>query len=117
MATFRDNHGADPGALVSRTHETARGTRVRLRLVRPSDAARVADLLPDGDDIARLTHYDPRRRMVLAATRPGRSGEQLVGIGEVDFEDGARTVETNPGEGVEELLAHALDHLARARAA
>ena len=117
MAPKRTLHLADPGPLVSRTHETSSGTRVRLRLTRPSDAPRVAEFLPEGADVERFTYFDPRRRLVLAATRPATGGEEVVGLGEVDFENGAQAIETDPQEGVDELLCGALDHLARSRAA
>src|SRR4051794_39144184 len=78
----------DPGAMLSTTHELDDGSHVRLRLTRPSDGARVREFLeglspetrtrrflaptPRVSDatVRHFTFYDPRERMMLAATMP-----------------------------------------------
>ena len=77
--------------------------RVRLRLTRPSDAAHVRDFLerlsPETRQrrflspmpsvpqavVDHFTFYDPRERLVIAATMPGQGGEEIVGLGDVSF--------------------------------
>ncbi len=103
--------------MLSRTHEVDGGEPVRLRLARPSDAPRVEAFLEEPAAVKRFTHFDPRERLVVVATRPAKGGEEFVGLGEVDFEDGGQAIEADPAEGVDELIAGALDHLARSRAA
>jgi len=93
----------DPGAMLSGSHELEDGTRVRLRLTRPSDAVLVRDFLerlspeskakrflvpmPQVADttVRHFTFYDPRERVALAATVPGRVGEEIVGLADAAF--------------------------------
>ena len=78
----------DPGALLGTTHGVAGGLRVRLRLTRPSDRSEVREFLEElssetrrrrflvatpeiGHPLVRhFTYYDPRQRLVVAATAP-----------------------------------------------
>src|SRR4051794_32783293 len=95
------NRLADPGAMISGTHELADGSRVRLRLTRPSDAPRVRAFLErlsletrrlrfltsmphiPASVVRHFTFYDPRERLMVAATRPGRGVEEVVGLADV----------------------------------
>jgi hypothetical protein len=82
------------------------GVPVRLRLARSSDAPAVRQLLQDqgfhsGElDLARLIHFDPRRRYVVCATGLVGGKERLLGVGAITL-DGA----TKP-----ELLLVAEEH-------
>ena len=61
---------------------------MRLRMARSSDAAAIRDLLEQrGDDVelARLVHFDPRRRYVLCATTLIDASERLVGVGAIEL--------------------------------
>ena len=91
----------DPGAMLSATHELDDGSRVRLRLTRPTDLGRIHAFLeslsaetrsrrflaatphlPDSL-VRRFAFYDPRERLTLAATRPGEGGEEIIGLADV----------------------------------
>jgi hypothetical protein len=79
----------DPGALLATSYELD-GTRVRLRLARPSDVALVQDFF--GTDapealVRRFTFYDPRERVVLAATVLEDGQERIVALGDAAFDD------------------------------
>ena len=103
-----------PGALLATTHD-ADGLRVRLRLTRPSDALRVSAFLdrhqPDlAGQARRFTFYDPRERIVLAATAPIDGSERIVGLADLrPLEDETLVVveDGEPAEAVRELLAEA----------
>ena len=89
--------------MLSGGHELDDGTRVRLRLTRPSDAALVRDFLEglsaetrtrrflvpmpavSESTVRHFTFYDPRERVALAATVPGEIGEQIVGLADAAF--------------------------------
>ena len=86
---------ADSGTLLATTHRLDGGLRVRLRLTRPSDALRVRGFLerlspetrqrrflspmPRVSEAAvdHFTFYDPRERLVIAATAPGEGGDTI----------------------------------------
>ena len=77
----------DPGSLLATTH-SAGGLKVKLRLARPSDGLRVRALLERerpslAESAARFTFYDPRERLVLAATAPVDGIEKIVGLADV----------------------------------
>ena len=132
---------ADSGTLLATTHQVDGGLRVRLRLTRPSDAARARDFLerlsPETrqrrflspmPDISRtvvdhFTFYDPRERLVIAATAPGEGGEQVVGLGDVSFvstgiaEIGLVVEEEHQSRGIGRLIAEAIASLALSRGA
>ncbi|HWH43368.1 MAG TPA: GNAT family N-acetyltransferase [Thermoleophilaceae bacterium] len=88
----------DPGALLATTHRIPGGGSVRLRLARPSDAPRVSAFLSDlspetahrrfGSStserlVRHFTFYDPRRRLIVAATMPVDGRERIVGLADV----------------------------------
>jgi hypothetical protein len=119
--------GFDPGALLARTYPLPTGERVRLRLLRQSDAPAVRQLLveaggvPDELEVRRLLSFDPRHRVAIAAAtlRPG--GEALLGAGAIDLFPGADpdriVVDRSCGEALEDLLGSALRARARRAAA
>lgn len=99
------------------------GVRVRLRLARSSDLALIRRLLARGDaapedlELARLVHFDPRRRCVICATALIDSTETLVGVGAIDLDGGepeVAIVDADHEQDLSELLRAAL--LARAGA-
>jgi GNAT superfamily N-acetyltransferase len=113
----------DPGALLATTHEAGHGLRVRLRLTRPSDAARVQQFIdslpPASRGVVRdLTFYDPRRRLVVAATAPIAGGEAVVGLADLDLLEtglagvGLVVADDRRGQGVGKLLSEAAAALA-----
>lgn len=122
----------DPGALLATTHE-AGGLRVRLRLARPSDAPRVHDFLRnlspetyrrrfDAADpkslVRHFTFYDPRRRLVVAASAPLGGRDHVVGLADVGFagtglaELGVVVDDRTQNRGIGKLLTEAVASLA-----
>jgi acetyltransferase len=97
---------AGRGTLLATTHEVGDGLHVRLRLPRPSDAKLVRGFLealtPEtrrrrflaatlhvSDELVRhFTFYDPRERLVLAATAPLGGRERLLGLADAAFKGG-----------------------------
>jgi hypothetical protein len=69
------------------THELDDGSRVRVRLARPSDSAAVQAFLEDAPELSvrRLTYYDPHERLTLVALALDEGSEQIVGLAEVVF--------------------------------
>ena len=116
----------DVGALLSRTYELPAGPRVRLRYARRSDLPGLRRLLESRDieptDVAlnRLVRYDPTRRAVICASAHVGGTEVIVGVGAIDFDDGAEpdtlVVDAALTEGLTELLASALAGRARTHA-
>jgi hypothetical protein len=80
--------------LLDRTHTMADGHRVRLRLAHAADAGAIRELAArrrfDADPlkVARLTRFDPRRRLVISATALIDGYETFVGVAAVDLERG-----------------------------
>lgn len=130
----------DPGALLATTHTLAGGDRVRLRLARPSDVERVRAFLErlspatrarrflaptDIDDelVRRFTFYDPRERLVVAATLPLDGQEAIVGLADVTLLDtglaelGVAVEDERQGRGLGTLLGQAVASLALRRGA
>jgi RimJ/RimL family protein N-acetyltransferase len=125
----------DPGALLATTHE-AGGHHLRLRLTRPSDGAGVRAFLESlshetrrrrfltpsatvGEAVVRhFTFFDPRQRLVVAATKPDGSGEQIVGLTDVAIlgtglaEIAVVVADEHQGQGVGALLTEAAASLA-----
>lgn len=113
----------DPGTLLATTHEAADGLRVRLRLTRPSDGGLVGEFL-DGlsperrQPVRELTFYDPRKRLVVAATAPQGGHETIVGLADVDLHEtglaelGLVVADDRQGQGVGKLLSQAAAALA-----
>jgi len=131
----------DPGTLLATTHEVDEGLRVRLRLARPNDAERVRlfltglspetrrqrffgaeERVPDAL-VRHFTFFDPRERLVVAATAPLDGGEQLVGLADVLLlatglaEVGVVVDDRAQGRGLGKLLIEAVAALARRQGA
>jgi acetyltransferase len=131
----------DPGAMLAATHELTDGSRVRLRLTRPTDLPKIEAFL-DGlsaDTLARrflvamprvpehavrrFAFYDPRERLTLAATMPNDGGEEIVGLADVALlntglaEIGLVVGDQSQGRGVGKLLSEAVASLAIQRGA
>ncbi len=127
---------SDPGALLSTAHELDDELTVRLRLTRPSDTSRVRGFfgalsdetaqrrfftsIPTMDErtLRHFTFYNPRERLVVAATTPVGGTEELIGLADVSL-DGAGEAEFGlvvgdewQGRGVGLLLADAITTLA-----
>jgi RimJ/RimL family protein N-acetyltransferase len=127
--------------MVGIVHELPSGLRVTLRLAKPSDAPRVRAfferLSPDTltrrfftpmpkvpeRTIEHFTFYDPRKRMVFAATVPAEGVEQIVGLADIALSDtgtaelGLVVDDDHQGQGVGHLLAGAIASLAVKRGA
>jgi hypothetical protein len=117
-----DAHLIDPGAMLASTHELDDGSRVRLRLTRPSDLPRIEDFLDGAETHARrLAFYDLRERVAVGATIPGERGEEIAGIAEVVLlDDGPAEVgvfvrDDFTDRGLAELLAGAAASLSAER--
>ena len=80
--------------MLDRTHTMADGHRVRVRLASATDARAIRELAArrrfDADplEVARLTRFDPRRRLVVSATALIDGHERFVGVAAVDLERG-----------------------------
>ncbi len=78
--------------LLDRTYALEDGHRVRVRLARSSDARAIRELAArrglDADplEVARLTRFDPRHRLVISATALIESHETFVGVAAVDLD-------------------------------
>lgn len=133
----------DPGSMLSTTHPTQGGRRVRLRLARPSDAPRVRGFLEGLSQetlsrrffasqptitaslVRHFTFFDPRERMILAATAPaeGFGFEEIAGLADIAFlntgvaEIGLVVGDDRQGEGVGRVLTEAIATLALGRGA
>ena len=131
----------DPGAMLSSAHQLSDGTRVRLRLTRPSDALGVRNFLerlspetrelrflvpmPEVSDstVRHFTFFDPRERITFAATKPGVGGEEIVGLADAAFvgtglaEIGIVVGDEHQKHGLGKLLSEAVASLAIKRGA
>src|SRR3954465_2727725 len=110
----------DPGALLSNSHELEDGSRVRLRLARPSDVPLVQEFFGDGSAetealVQRFTFYDPRERGVLAATMLDAGFERIVALGDAAFDDLPEVVVDQEMDdcGLEDLVADAVAYYTR----
>jgi len=136
-----ENTLADSGTLLGTTHRLDSGLRVRLRLTRPSESPRVRGFLerlspetrqrrflspmPNVPEAAvnHFTYYDPRERLVIAASMPGEGGDEIVGLGDVSFvstgiaEIGLVVEEEHQSHGIGRLIAEAIASLAVSRGA
>jgi RimJ/RimL family protein N-acetyltransferase len=125
----------DPGALLATTHDVGDDLRVRLRLTRPNDTDQVRAFLiglspetrqrrffaasavvPDAL-VRHFTYYDPRERLVVAATAP-IDGEAVLGLADVVLlgaglaELGVVVDDQAQGRGLGKLLTEAVASLA-----
>lgn len=128
--------------MLSSTHELGDGSRVRLRLTRPTDLPKIAAFLerlsPETrtlrflvatptltDSLVRhFAFYDPRERLMLAATAPGGGGgEEVIGLADVALlatglaEIGLVVADDAQGQGVGKLLSESVASLAIQRGA
>jgi hypothetical protein len=113
-------HLIDPGALLATSHELEDGSRVRLRLARPSDVPLVRDFFGDGSPdtdalVRRFTFYDPRDRVVLAATMLDGGFERIVALGDAAFDDLPEVVVDQEMQdvGLADLMADAVAYYTR----
>lgn len=93
---------------------------MRLRLARPTDVPLVRDFLAGGSDadvadelVRRFTFYDPRERVVLAATMLDAGQERIVALGDAAFEDMPEVVVDDDIPGVADLMAEAVAYYTR----
>lgn len=129
----------DPGTLLATTHALDTGERVRLRLTRPSDAPIIRDFLAGlsvetrqrrfftaapGPALERhFTFYNPRERLVIAATLPVDGYETVVGLADVALlgtglaELGVVVDDARQERGIGSLLADAVAWMAAQRGA
>jgi len=122
-------------------HELGDGLRIGIRLTRPSDAPRVRaflERLSDGTRLRRFfvatpeidertvhhfTFYNPRERLVLAATAPLEGVEEIVGLADVALVDtgvgdlGLVVDDEHQHRGVGAALLESLAHLAASHGA
>ena len=77
---------------------------MRLRLTRPTDLPRIAAVVDGEARSRRFAFYDPRKRLAIAATRPGPTGEEIVGVAEVAVDAADRAA---PEVVVSEVARHA----------
>ncbi len=111
--------------LLDRNHTLASGQRVRLRMARSSDARALRELAARRGfeasplEVARMTRFDPRHRLVISATALIDARETLVGLGAMELDQGEpfepdTLIYDERVEGLGALLVAAL--AARARA-
>jgi hypothetical protein len=110
----------DLGALLATSYSLADGSRVRIRLARPTDLPLVAEFLagdaaPSDELLRRFTFYDPRERVVLAATMLDGGQERIVALGDAAFDDMPEVVVDDDMErrGVADLMADAVAYYTR----
>jgi acetyltransferase len=131
----------DHGTLLGTTHELDDGARVRLRLTRPTDAplvrAFLGGLSPEtrtrrflaptpevsDDTVRHFTFYDPRERLMLAATMLVGIEERIVGLADAVFEPtglaeiGVVVDDAEQGQGLGKLMSEAVASVALQRGA
>ena len=125
--------------MLAGTHELADGSRIRLRLTRPTDGPRIHDFLerlspetrlrrflapaPALSEwiVQRFSFYDPRERIVVAATEPVHGTEAIVGLADAVFlGEGTAEVavvvgDQQQGRGLGKVLSEAVATLALRR--
>jgi hypothetical protein len=105
--------------MLSGGHELADGGHVRLRLTRPSDGPLVHAFLErvsEGTHEGRFLFYDPRDRIVMAATTADGGMEEIVGLAEASLLDSAAPARVLVGaeareRGVDEVLSEAIEYM------
>ena len=127
--------------MLATIHELDSGLRIGLRLTRPSDVPRVRAFLerlsrdarlrrffmamPDIDEstVNHFTFYNPRERIVVAATAPLAGVEEVIGIADIALVDtgvaelGIVVDDEHQGKGVGGALIEAVASLAAAHGA
>jgi acetyltransferase len=127
--------------MLAGVHELDSGLRIGLRLTRPSDAPRVRAFLdrlsretrlkrffmamPEVDErsVNHFTFYNPRERIVVAATAPLAGVEEIVGLADIALvetgvaELGVVVDDEHQGMGVGGALIEAVSSLAAAHGA
>jgi acetyltransferase len=127
--------------MLATIHELDSGLRIGLRLARPSDAPRVRAFLerlspdtrlkrffmamPEIDErsVNHFTFYNPRERMVVAATAPLAGVEEVIGMADIALVDtgvaelGIVVDDEHQGNGVGGALIEAVASLAAANGA
>ena len=127
--------------MLATTHELEDGSRVRLRLTRPTDARMVRSFLErlsadtrtrrflaptpavTESTVRHFTFYDPRERLILAATQPVDGRERIVGLADAAFlatglaEIGVVVDDASQGQGVGKVLSEAVASVALQRGA
>jgi RimJ/RimL family protein N-acetyltransferase len=127
--------------MLASVHELDSGLRIGLRLARPSDAPRVRAFLerlspdtrlkrffmatPEIDErtVNHFTFYNPRERIVVAATAPLAGVEEVIGLADIALVDtgvaelGIVIDDENQGQGVGTALIEAVASLAAAHGA
>jgi N-acetylglutamate synthase-like GNAT family acetyltransferase len=84
----------DSTLLLDRFYALPRGPMVRLRMARSSDAPAIRELAArrqldaDALEVARLTRFDPRHRIVICATALIDAHETFVGVGAMEVDAG-----------------------------
>lgn len=102
--------------MIFTTHRLEDGTRVRLRLARPTDQRALQAFLEDAPELVvrRLAYYDPHERMTLLAVAFEDGGERILGFADVTFgvdgdDDVVVTVRDDLGpEGADALMTEAV---------
>jgi hypothetical protein len=113
----------DLGALLATSYEIEGGRRVRLRLARPSDVELVSEFLAGRSGevprelVRRFTFYDPRERVVLAATMLAEGRERIVALGDAAFTELPEVVLEDELEdtALADLMAEAVAYYTRLR--
>jgi RimJ/RimL family protein N-acetyltransferase len=127
--------------MLATIHELPSGLRIGLRLTRPSDAPRVRSFLerlspetrlkrffmamPECDErtVSHFTFYNPRERIVIAATAPVAGVEAIVGMTDIALVDtgvadlGIVVDDEHQGQGVGQALIEAASSLAASHGA
>jgi acetyltransferase len=127
--------------MLGTVHELDSGMRIGLRLTRPSDAPRVRAFLerlsrqtrvrrffmamPEIDErtVSHFTFYNPRQRIVMAATAPLAGVEEMIGLADIALVDtgvaelGIVVDDEHQGSGVGTALLEAVSSLAAAHGA
>lgn len=127
--------------MLANVHELDSGLRIGLRLTRPSDAPRVRAFLerlsretrlkrffmamPEIDErtVNHFTFYNPRQRIVVAATAPLAGVEEVIGLADIALVDtgvaelGIVVDDEHQGSGVGAALLEAVSSLAAAHGA
>jgi GNAT superfamily N-acetyltransferase len=107
------------------THKLSDGSHARLRLTRPTDASGVQAFLEDAPDavVRHFTYYEPRERLMMAATTFADGGEQIIGLADVTFlggglaEIGVVVRDDAQGQGLGTLMSEAVAAMAAQRGA